>query len=248
MKQCARCGQQLNDNEQFCTRCGGTNFRVIGTQGSQGQQVRNNMTQQRPNGAPNNNGMQQRPVQNNQRNQYQQQGNFQGQQRQQVNRPNNQQVRPQINRPGQANNNMQQPGAYNMQQNEMNNQPVNSMENMPMKLRKMSRKEKQSKEMELMYAKKAANERGEYFDDEEFKRQHGWYEDRSATVAATTDMTVGDWIKTLLLMLIPLVNIVVAVLGIKNVSTPEYKKNYYKAFMIYYIIAFILSALVTFLL
>lgn len=245
MKQCARCGQQLNDNEQFCTRCGGTNFRMMNNQGNSGQQARNNMTQQRPNNGFNGN-MQQRPMQNNPRNQAPQ-GNFQGQQRQQVNRPNTQQARPQINRPGQPNNSMQQTGMYNTQQTEMNNQPANSM-SVPLKLRKMSRKEKQSKEMEWMYAKKAANERGEYFDDEEFKRQHGWYEDGSTPDVVTTDMTVGDWIKTLLLMLIPLVNIVVAVLGIKSNSNPEYKKNYYKAFMIYYIIAFVLSALVAFLL
>ena len=232
MKQCARCGQQLNDNEQFCTRCGGTNFRVAA---NQSQQVRPNNMQQRPM----NNGMQQRPMNN---------GINNVQQRPMQNTQQGQQVRPQVNRPNQPNRNnmqninMQNTGISSTQQNnQYNDTPV-------LKLRKMSRKEKQSKEMELMYAKKAANERGEYFDDEMFKQQHGWYEDGSAPSVASGDMSVGDWIKTLLIMLVPIVNIIVAVLGIRNSSNPDYKKNYYKAFLIYYIVAFVLSALVTFLL
>ena len=232
MKQCARCGQQLNDNEQFCTRCGGTNFRAAA---NQPQQVRPNNMQQRPM----NNGMQQRPMNN---------GMSNVQQRPMQNTQQGQQVRPQVNRPNQPNRNnmqninMQNTGISSTQQNnQYNDTPV-------LKLRKMSRKEKQSKEMELMYAKKAANERGEYFDDEMFKQQHGWYEDGSAPSVASGDMSVGDWIKTLLIMLVPIVNIIVAVLGIRNSSNPDYKKNYYKAFLIYYIVAFVLSALVTFLL
>lgn len=238
MKQCARCGQQLNDNEQFCTRCGGTNFR---TATNQSQQVRPNNMQQRPM----NNGMQQqRPMNNN--------GMSNAQQRPMQNTQQGQQVRPQVNRPNQPNrNNMQN---NNMQNNMQNTgvsptQQNNQFTDTPvLKLRKMSKKEKQSKEMELMYAKKAANERGEYFDDEMFKQQHGWYEDGSAPSVASGDMSVGDWIKTLLIMLVPIVNIIVAVLGIRNSSNPDYKKNYYKAFLIYYVVAFVLSALVTFLL
>lgn len=231
MKQCARCGQQLNDNEQFCTRCGGTNFRAAA---NQPQQVRPNNMQQRPM----NNGMQQRPMNN---------GRNNVQQRPMQNTQQGQQVRPQVNRPNQPNrnnmqNNMQNTGVSPTQQNnQFTDTPV-------LKLRKMSRKEKQSKEMELMYAKKAASERGEYFDDEMFKQQHGWYEDGSAPSVASGDMSVGDWIKTLLIMLVPIVNIIVAVLGIRNSSNPDYKKNYYKAFLIYYVVAFVLSALVTFLL
>lgn len=234
MKQCARCGQQLNDNEQFCTRCGGTNFRVVP---NQSQQVRPNNIQQRPM----NNGMQQqRPMNNN--------GMNNVQQRPMQNTQQGQQVRPQVNRPNQPNKNnmqnntMQNTGASTTQQNnQFTDTPV-------LKLRKMSKKEKQSKEMELMYAKKAANEHGEYFDDEMFKQQHGWYEDGSTSNVTSGDMSVGDWIKTLLIMLIPIVNIIVAVLGIRNSSNPDYKKNYYKAFLIYYIVAIVLSALVTFLL
>lgn len=233
MKQCARCGQQLNDNEQFCTRCGGTNFRAAA---NQPQQVRPNNMQQRPM----NNGMQQRPMNNGMHN-----GMNNVQQRPMQNTQQNQQVRPQVNRPNQPNRNninMQNTGVSNTQQNsQFTDTPV-------LKLRKMSRKEKQSKEMELMYAKKAASERGEYFDDEMFKQQHGWYEDGSTSSVASENMSVGDWIKTLLIMLVPIVNIIVAVLGIRNSSNPDYKKNYYKAFLIYYIVAFVLSALVTFLL
>ena len=136
MKQCARCGQQLNDNEQFCTRCGGTNFRVVP---NQSQQVRPNNIQQRPM----NNGMQQqRPMNNN--------GMNNVQQRPMQNTQQGQQVRPQVNRPNQPNKNnmqnntMQNTGASTTQQNnQFTDTPV-------LKLRKMSKKEKQSKEMELL--------------------------------------------------------------------------------------------------
>lgn len=245
MKQCARCGQQLNDNEQFCNRCGGTNFKQVNIQGQPSRPA--NMQQQRPMQVNQNmNGMQQQRQMQGQM----QQGMIQGQNqqnRQQVNRPN------QPNRPmqgqmqqGQMQGAQQQVGQNfsnidAQQSNQFNDAPV-------MKLRKMSKKEKQSKEMELMYAMKAATERGEYFDEEMFKQQHGWYEDGTASSKNTGDMSVVDWIKTLLIMLVPIVNIVVAILGIKNAGNPDYKKNYYKAFLIYYLVAIVLSTLVAFLL
>lgn len=232
MKQCMRCGQQLNDNEQYCNRCGGANFRAMGVQG---QPTRPANMQQRPmQGNPNMNGMQQRPPQ-------------QGQ---------NMQSRPQVNRPNQPNRPMQGQGQNGqMQQQTMQdfnngvNQQNNQFTDTPvMKPKKMSKKERQSKELELMYAMRAASERGEYFDEELFKQQHGWYVDGTAASSDTRDMTVVDWIKTLLIMLIPVVNIVVAILGIKNTSNPEYKKNYFKAFLIYYGVSMTISTLVAFLL
>lgn len=230
MKQCARCGQQLNDNEQFCSRCGGTNFKVMNTQG---QPARPMNQQQRPVQGQMQNGMQQRPIQN-------QPG---------------QQARPQVNRPNQPNRPMQNQIPNGNMQQQVNNeftgnqvQQNNQFMDTPLKLRKMSKKEKQSKEMELMYAMKAASERGEYFDEEMFKQQHGWYDDGSMSSEASADMTMVDWLKTLLIMLVPIVNIIVAFLGMRNTSNPVYKRNYYKAFMIYYIVAFVLSILVAFLL
>lgn len=230
MKQCARCGQQLNDSEQFCSRCGGTNFKVMNMQG---QPARPMNQQQRPVQGQIQNGMQQRPIQN-------QPG---------------QQARPQVNRPNQPNRPMQNQIPNGSMQQQVNNeftgnqvQQNNQFVDAPLKLRKMSKKEKQSKEMELMYAMKAASERGEYFDEEMFKQQHGWYDDGSMSSEASADMTMVDWLKTLLIMLVPIVNIIVAFLGMRNTSNPVYKRNYYKAFMIYYIVAFVLSALVAFLL
>lgn len=236
MKQCARCGQQLNDNEQFCNRCGGTNFKMMNMQYKQARPA--NIQQQRPiQGNNNTNGIQKRPMPNQQ---FQQGQQF----RNQVNKPN------QPNRPMQGQvqgNQMQQKNQQNFVDAsvQQNNQFKDSS---VMKLRKMSKKEKQSKEMELMYAMKAATERGEYFDEELFKQQHGWYEDSTVSDKTSGDMSVADWIKTLLIMLVPVVNIIVAILGIRNTSNPVYKKNYYKAYLIYYLSSFALSTLIAFLL
>lgn len=239
MKQCTRCGLPLNDIEQYCSRCGGTSFRQVQPQGQQQSQLNNHMQGQ------------QRPVMN----QGQIQGQFNRQQRPMQGQP-IQQNRTQSNRPAQPNRpiqgqvpvqNQQQ---YNNQNAEgMSNQHVNQFTDATvMKLKKMSKKEKQSKELELMYAMKAATERGEYFDEEQFKQQHGWYVTDKVDKQNSGDMTVIDWIKTLLIMLIPVVNIIVAILGIKNTSNPDYKKNYFKAFLIYYVVSITISILITLLL
>lgn len=230
MKQCARCGQQLNDNEQFCNRCGGTNFKTMGTQGQNARPM--GAQQQRP--MPGNAGVnnaQQRPMQ----------GQPQQVRQNQPSRPNQPNRPMQGQQAGMQQNNNFNNGMVQQQNNQFSDAPV-------MKLRKMSKKEKQSKEMELMYAMKAASERGEYFDEEMFKQQHGWYEDGSNSAESSGDMTVGDWLKTLLIMLIPIANIVIAFLGMRNTSNPLYKRNYYKAFMIYYLVAFVVSTLIALLL
>ena len=50
-----------------------------------------------------------------------------------------------------------------------------------------------------------------------------------------TDMTVSDWIKTLLILLIPIYNLVFIIKGMNNVKYPMYKRNYFKAYLIYFL-------------
>lgn len=213
MKQCVRCGQKVNDDQQFCVKCGGTNFRTIVQQNRPQQPMQNRM---------NNNGFNQQ--------------NMQMQQQQRV-----MPGQPKPNRPGQQNmQNMQ-----NMQQIQNQNQLNNVQQ--PKKLKKVSKKEQQAREMKMLYAMREAQQRGEAFDEEAYKQQNGWYEtvgtsnNNMISQGNTAEMSVLDWIKTFLLMLIPIVNLVIAFSGMKNMSNPEYKRNYYKAFLIYYIAVFAIS-------
>lgn len=242
MKQCVRCGKQVADNQQFCDNCGGTNFKPVVQQNRQ-QQQRQNMNRQ---------GQQ---YQQHQQQQMQQMQQMQ-QQRQNMNgniqRPN---MNSNVQRPGQQ---RQQPARPNMNkgqtqqnQNGLNGQyDSNSFVDTANKqLKKVSKKEAQQREMKMLYAMKEAQERGEVFDEEKYKEQHGWYVTTGANgkAVSSSDSTVADWIKTLILMLIPIVNLIIAVSGMKNTSNPDYKRNYYKAFLIYYLAAFAISAAVAYL-
>ena len=227
MKQCVRCGKQVADNQQFCDNCGGTNFKPVVQQNRQ-QQQRQNM--------------------NRQGQQYQQRQNMNGNmQRQNINGN--------MQRPGQQ---RQQPARPNMNkgqtqqnQNGFNSQYDNNsfVDTANKQLKKVSKKEAQQREMKMLYAMKEAQQRGEVFDEEKYKEQHGWYVTTGANgkAVSSSDSTVADWIKTLILMLIPIVNLIIAVSGMKNTSNPDYKRNYYKAFLIYYLAAFAISAAVSYL-
>ena len=234
MKQCVRCGKQVADNQQFCDNCGGTNFKPVVQQNRQ-QQQRQNMNRQ---------GQQ---YQQHQQMQQQRQNMNSNMQRQNMN--NN------VQRPGQQ---RQQPARPNMNkgqtqqnQNGFNGQyDSNSFVDTANKqLKKVSKKEAQQREMKMLYAMKEAQQRGEVFDEEKYKEQHGWYVTTGANgkTISSSDSTVADWIKTLILMLIPIVNLIIAVSGMKNTSNPDYKRNYYKAFLIYYLAAFAISAAVAYL-
>lgn len=230
MKQCVRCGKQVADNQQFCDNCGGTNFKPVIQQNRQ-QQQRQNMNRQGQQYQQ----MQQRQNMNGNMQRQNMSGNVQrpGQQRQQPARPNMNKGQTQQNQNG-----------FNSQYD--NNSFVDTANK---QLKKVSKKEAQQREMKMLYAMKEAQERGEVFDEEKYKEQHGWYVTTGANgkTISSSDSTVADWIKTLILMLIPIVNLIIAVSGMKNTSNPDYKRNYYKAFLIYYLAAFAISAAVSYL-
>lgn len=230
MKQCVRCGKQVADNQQFCDNCGGTRFKPVVQQNIQ-QQQRQNMNRQGQQYQQ----MQQRQNMNSNVQRQNMNGNMQrpGQQRQQPARPNMNKGQTQQNQNG-----------FNSQYD--NNSFVDTANK---QLKKVSKKEAQQREMKMLYAMKEAQQRGEVFDEEKYKEQHGWYVTTGANgkAVSSSDSTVADWIKTLILMLIPIVNLIIAVSGMKNTSNPDYKRNYYKAFLIYYLAAFAISAAVSYL-
>lgn len=239
MKQCVRCGKQVADNQQFCDNCGGTNFKPVVQQNRQQQQQRQNMNRQ---------------GQQYQQHQQQQQRQNMNSNMQRQNMNNNVQ-RPGQQRPGQQ---RQQPARPNMNkgQTQQNQNGFNAqydsnsfVDTANKQLKKVSKKEAQQREMKMLYAMKEAQQRGEVFDEEKYKEQHGWYVTTGANgkTVSSSDSTVADWIKTLILMLIPIVNLIIAVSGMKNTSNPDYKRNYYKAFLIYYLAAFAISAAVAYL-
>ena len=228
MKQCARCGKELADNEQFCNRCGGTNFREATQQRTQQQRQQQRPQQQRP--------MQQRP-------QHQQVNSHQKpvQQRNQQQKPTQQ--RPIQQKPIQQATNNQQPQQQNLVQNQSESEQFIDYANQPKTNKKLSKKEKKAREMELMYAMKAAKERGEEFNVELYKQQHGWLDESCEN---SEDIGTKDWLITFIIMLVPIINLIMAFKGMNNTNNPSYKRGYYKAFMIYYIASFVISVAITF--
>ena len=59
------------------------------------------------------------------------------------------------------------------------------------------------------------------------------------------DMNVKEWIQTLVILAIPIINIVYIVKGMNNPMYTPYRQNFLKAFGIYYAVAFILSLILS---
>jgi hypothetical protein len=57
--------------------------------------------------------------------------------------------------------------------------------------------------------------------------------------------SIVSWLITLVLMVIPIVNIVYIIKTLLDKTAPAYKKNYIKAFIIYFVIATVLSLILT---
>lgn len=233
MKQCIRCGSVVQNNaEQFCPKCGGTKFK---------------------------------PAQNNQNGQpaKPQQPNLNKPQQ-----PRPQQQRPQQNNGQQFNRNMQAPVSNQMNaeqlrnagQNRANNQPGNmqnmqnqknaqmNMTNQPVKLNK---KQQQAKDMAMMNAMKQAQMSGQPFDAVAFENE--WIaqnitnkqNNANTTASSGTETTFVQWMIALVISVIPIVGIVYSIMIMKNYSYSETRRNFHKAFLVYYIAAFIISLGVT---
>lgn len=70
------------------------------------------------------------------------------------------------------------------------------------------------------------------------------YNDRF-TDETLPDMTVQDWIITLVMLIIPGFNIYLIVKGMNEPMNPPYKQNFYKAFGLYFAASFIVSIIIS---
>ena len=62
-------------------------------------------------------------------------------------------------------------------------------------------------------------------------------------VKNTSTVSIGDWIITLILMMIPLVGFIMLFVWAFGGNTPESKSNWAKAMLIFYVIGFVLAIL-----
>lgn len=240
MKICTRCGNVLPDEEEFCSRCGGRNFKAQVQQNSQGQQM------QRPQG-------QGQPMQRPQQQQGQQMQRPQGQpmqrpqqqvvrpQGQQMPRPQQQMQRPQgqgqpVQRPQQQ---MQRPqqqvqtvqnqnmaGNFGEQQFNSEMFPDTPVETKKGLFKKSNKQPKQHKQQPQMQQQQQVNNNG--------------FEPTMEPIIEDGS-NVGDWIKTLLIFIIPVYGLIKYFTGMKDMSQPAYKRNFYKAFLIYFVACIVVS-------
>ena len=256
MKRCLQCNAIVNDTDQICNRCGSTKFVAVHTNNQQRQNANLNRPQnsmnrpnngmnrpQRPNNSMNrpNNGQQRqnsgmnRPNNSQQRqnvNMNGQQRQYSGQQRQNVNQP-----RPNMNM------NEQTQNTYQHSNNSNQNTFVENEAVQPTK--KLSRKERKALEMKMMQEMQEAQQRGEIVDVNEFRERYGLNDTKSKNKTESTinsgSTSLVKWLVLFIIMTIPLVNVVFGVIGIKSGKNDESTENFFKAFLIYYIVALIIS-------
>lgn len=236
MKICTRCGQVAQDNEAFCNRCGGTKFTQQAAQ--KPQQPRRPQPQQQQ--------MQRAPQQN-----QQQMTNTARPQR--PNMPNMQ------NQPGQQG--MQNQNMNNMQNQQVaQNQNMNSMEQGAVNTKKpgifQSRKDKKAQmeqEMAMMKQMQQARNQGQQIPNQQVQNNNyaqpninmGYQQNQSNFIELDMEMSVKDWVITLLMLVVPIWNIVYIVKNMNNPSIPLYKQNFLKAYALYFIGAFVVSIVLT---
>lgn len=251
MKICTRCKNMVQDNEEFCGRCGGRNFTIQGQgqnqpmqgqrpqqgqpmrpqQGQQmqrpqqGQQMRPQQPQQRPMQGQG----QQRPMQGQQQGQFMrpQQGQQRPMQNQQMQRP--QQQMPNQNMSfdnGYEQGQMQQDFGQGFDNNAFPDQPA------PKKglFGKKNKQPKASKQP-------VQNNTNNGFEAEFSTNNFG------PTIQPVIEdgSSVADWLKTMLILLIPVYGLIKYFMGMKDMTLPAYKRNYYKAFLIYFVACIVIS-------
>lgn len=245
MKICARCGQNVNDAEQFCSRCGGTQFKVskatqqnrpVRPQMHQAQQQINqgqqqmNMNQQQVNMNQQQNGMWQQPMNQN---------------TQQMNMNQQRPVRPQLNKSmnNMGMNNQAQFNNQQMQQTQMNQQQMNM--NQQMYNGQQMQGQQNNQFQELPPKKKLFMSKGERQAAKLNKQNNP---NQQMTQINSDGSSVKDWILTLIFLIIPIYNIVYIIKVTKSPTEVMYKKNYIKAFLIYFAASCVISLIITLLL
>lgn len=224
MLQCNRCRMQLPDGTQTCSRCGGTvltPIQVQPQQSSQGQGQMNNGGQQRarPQGRrPQGQAVNnRRPVGNNQQ---------AGQRPQRPQRP--------------MFNGQDQPVTTNQQFNQ--NQPVNDdffgegFEDFNNDFDQQLNQQANQQNQQVGQQNNQMSQQNKNNTNKKFKIQQ----------PSKDGSSIVDWLIMMVFLLIPILNIwcIFKTLS-KNSTAPDYKKNYIKAFLIYFIVMSVLSFIIT---
>lgn len=223
MKICTRCKNMVQDNEEFCGRCGGRNFTVQG----QGQAMQGQRPQQ---------GQPMRPQQGQQMQRPQQPMQGQNQQMRQQQRPMQGQGQQRTQQPIQ-NQNMGFDNGYGqgqMQQDFGQNFDNNAFPDQPAPKKGLfGKKNKQPKPN----VQQAPNNTNNGFEAEFSTNNFG------PTVQPIIEdgSSVADWIKTMLVFIIPIYGLLRYFKGMKDMTLPAYKRNYYKAFLIYFVACIVIS-------
>lgn len=217
MRQCPRCKNPVEDNATSCNKCG-----LVFNNGQPRKPGQQNNGQNRPNQNMNNanRNPNQRP------NQLQNRPNQNGQQR-----------------PNQNQNSMQNKGQQRpVQNNAQNNIDISNI--------KLSKAQEKAKDTAMMNAMKQAQASGNNFDINAFERK--WIIENvvnksagTGTASSGTETTLFAWIIALLLSTIPVFNIVYSILCMKNTSFDNTRRNFHKAFLIFYVAMTIISIALT---
>lgn len=211
MKICVRCGKELQDNEQFCSLCGGNKFRA--------------KVQEQPNN-------QAQPVRKSQPRQMQPQVSMPQQQigmpQQQMNMQNQQQAMPQQQMPQQGKKFKSRAEKKAQMQQEIAMMKQMQQQNMANGVQGQQPQQQQRpmKHRQVPMQNQGQQTYNEFSDDDIY------------------DMTVKDWIIVQLFLLIPIYNIIYVIKGIKDYNIPDYKRNFLKAYGIYYLSALVLSIII----
>lgn len=232
MKICARCGQNVNDTEQFCSRCGGTQFKVPQpTQQNRPVKPQMHQAQQQMNMNQQQNNMWQQPMNQN---------------TQQMNMNQQRPVRPQLNKTmnNTGINNQAQFNNQQMQQMQMNQQQMYNGQQM-YNSQQMQQGQQNNQFQELPPKKKLFMSKGER-QAAKLNKQNNT--NQQMPQVSADGSSVKDWVLTLIFLIIPIYNIVYIIKVIKSPTETMYKKNYIKAFLIYFAASCIISLIITLLL
>lgn len=238
MLQCNRCRMMLPDDAQSCTRCGGTV--LIPAQAQSQQQANNVNTGSGQQGANN---------QNNQR-----------RQRPQASRP--QSSRPSMNqgtqsqkvtRHNQQNGNIGQQGQARQAPNQNRTMPNRQNANGQ---RPQSRQNIQYQDDFIGDEFYGSSDVDQFDTETQMQNQQGMQmqnqnppsqaNNKKNKVPSKDGSSLVDWLITMVCLLIPVINIWYIVKSLsKNSNTPDYKKNYIKAFLIYFVVMSVISFAIT---
>lgn len=259
MKICARCGQKLDDNETFCNRCGGTNFKIPQPR----QQVN---IQKQP--LPQQSVQQQAP-----------------QQQQNIQRQNTYQQSSQQNVMGNVTHNGMRQSFTDKQ---MEQKKINLQQDLDkstsggafgiFKSRKvkqaemeaeMARMKQMQQEKQIQNLQNAAaqakldEERAKLeFERAQMQQQqqqilqqqqivrpgqksNPFTNSNNQFTEAEPDMSIKDWVIMLVMLAIPGYNIFYVIANMNNPKFPPYKQNYLKAYGLYFVASFVISLIIS---